>query len=180
MFLAWTVEVHRKRQIGGGLEPRQHLLKLERVGAEVEVFSPGHDPRHDFLNLRMEQRFTAGNGDHRGTALIHRAEALLWREVRAENLGWVLNLAASSAGKVAAKEWFQHQHQWIPVVAPHSLRQHMPHNGDHLSDWHTHATCSLEPFPLPTIEGPVLACLTGTTVAICVADHHRDSAISGK
>ena len=180
MFLARPVEMHRKRQIGGRLEPRQHLLEFERVGAEVEVFAPGHDPRHDFLNLRVEQRFAARNGNHRSTALIHCAEALLGCEVRAENLRGLLNLAAPSAGEIAAKERLQHQHQRIPVVAPHPLRQHMPHNGDHLSDRHTHATCSLEPFTLPTIKGPVVTRLPETSVAICVADHQRDSAINGK
>ena len=122
---------------------RQHLLELERVGAEVEIFLAGHDAGHDLLDLRMQQRLTAGNRHHRRTAFIHRGEALLGREMRPQHVGGMLDLATAATGEVAAKKRLEHEHERVAGVAPQPLHGHVLQDGHHLSNGHTHATRSL-------------------------------------
>ena len=143
VLLPRTVEVHRKRQVRGGGEEWQHLLEFQRVGAEVEIFLAGHDAGHDLLDLRMQQRLPAGNRNERGTAFIHRGEALLGREMGPQHLRRMLDLATATTGEVAAKKRLKHEHERIPGVAPQSLHGHVLQDGHHLSNGHTHATRSL-------------------------------------
>ena len=122
---------------------RQHLLELERVGAEVEILLAGDDAGHDLLDLRMEQRLATGNRNDWRTAFIHRCEALLGREVRPQHLRRMLDLATATAGEIAAKERLEHEHERVAGIATQPLHGHMTQNGHHLSNGHTHATRSL-------------------------------------
>ena len=87
---------------------------------------------HD--TIRGLQRY--GVSLHRGllllTALIDGAEALFRGEVLFEDLGRELNLAATGAGQVAAKQRLQHEHQRIPFATAQAVADHVPRDGPHL------------------------------------------------
>src|ERR1035437_3674180 len=107
--LARPVEMNAEREVGRGRELVEARLEPDGVGAKVDELLARHQAAHDLVDLRVQQRFAARDRDDRRAALLDRREALLGREVTAQDLDRVLDLAAPAAGEVAAKERLEHE-----------------------------------------------------------------------
>ena len=97
------------------------LFQQQRIGAQVDILLARHQPFHDLGYLRMHQRLSAGNRHHRRAALVYRSKALFRRKVLLQHVRRVLDLATAGTSQVAAKQWLQHQNQWIPPAPPYLL-----------------------------------------------------------
>ena len=86
------------------------------------------------------QWLAAGDGDHRRAALVHRAQALLHRELLPEHVAGILDLAAAGARQVAAEERLQHQHQRVALAALDLLLQDVRGDRPHLGNRNSHAS----------------------------------------
>ena len=82
VVLLLAVQVDAEGQVLARLEEVDLFLQQQRVGAEVDVLLARHQAFDDLVDLRVHQRLAAGDGDHRGAALVHRPEALLGGELR--------------------------------------------------------------------------------------------------
>ena len=67
------------REKFAGLEQVELFFEYQGVGAEVDVFPAGDQSFDDFRDLRMQQRFAAGDADHRSAAFFGGFEALFGR-----------------------------------------------------------------------------------------------------
>ena len=76
-------------------------------------------PGDDGVDFLVQQRFAAGDGDHRSAAFIDRGQAFVDRQPLIEDLVGIIDLAAARAGKVAAEQRLEHEHQRI-AAAPAS------------------------------------------------------------
>ncbi len=123
MLFALAVEVHAEGQVFAGLEEIDFFLQQQGVGAEVNVFLAGDQAFDDLADLRVHQRLAAGDGDHGGAAFVDGAEAFFGGEVLLQDVGGVLDLAASGAGQVAAEQRFEHEDQRILLAAGELLAQ---------------------------------------------------------
>ena len=65
----------------------------------------------------MYQRLSAGDGDHRGAALVDGLQALLNAEALVQYLLGIIDFAATGTGEVATEQGFQHQHQGETLFA---------------------------------------------------------------
>jgi hypothetical protein len=90
----------------------------------------------------MEERLSPRDRHHRRPTLIDRLEALLRREVRAENLRRMLDLSAAATGEIAPEEGLEHEHERVAMIATPPFAEYMPYDGDHLPDRNAHATFS--------------------------------------
>src|ERR1700686_1272202 len=81
----------------------------------------------------MHQRLTAGGRNQRRSAFIHRFETVFRGEIGFQDVGGVLDLAASSASQVAAEQRLEHEHERIALASGQFLaqdvRSHCPHLG---------------------------------------------------
>jgi len=86
----------------------------------------------------MDERFAAGDGNHRGAALVSGGPALLRSEALAENVVGILDFAASGAGEVAAKEGLEHKDEGIAFVPAELLPENIRGDRPSLADgnWH--------------------------------------------
>ncbi len=125
VMLLDAVEMHREEQIGRRLEQMQLLLQKQRVGAQRDEFLARHDAFDDFADLLVDERLAARNGDHRRAALVDRVEAFLHRQALVEDGVGIIDLAAAEAGKIAAEQRLQHEHQRIALAALQPLAQHI-------------------------------------------------------
>jgi hypothetical protein len=116
-MFALAVHVNGKREELARREQINLLLQEQRIRTKVDIFLARHQAFDNFFNLRMQERFAAGNGDGGRAALIHCPEALFRRELHFEYVRWILNLATAGAGQIAAKEWLQHQHKRILLAS---------------------------------------------------------------
>ena len=70
---------------------------------------------HQFLeklkDRRVDEGLAAGDGDHRGAALLHRGQAFLQSQGLAQGVLVFLDAAAALAGQVALMGGLQHQDQ---------------------------------------------------------------------
>jgi hypothetical protein len=112
-------EVIRRREL---IEAR---FEAQRVRAQVDELLPRDQTFDDLFDLRMQQRFAAGNGNHRRAAFVHRFEALLGREMLAQDLDRVLDFSATIAGEVAAEQRLEHEHERIPLLAHEPVAHHV-------------------------------------------------------
>src|SRR5258707_7416941 len=103
MLFALAVEVHAEGQILAGLEEMNFLFQQQGVGAEIDIFLARHQALDDLPDLRVHERLASGNGDHRRSALVNGAETFFWSQVFLQNVGRVLDLAASGARETAAE-----------------------------------------------------------------------------
>src|SRR5579863_10264603 len=69
----------------------------------------------------MDQRFPARYRNHRSAAFVHGRETFFDRKASVENGIWIIDLATTHAGEIAAEQWFQHQHQRIALAAEQLL-----------------------------------------------------------
>src|ERR1700693_4229637 len=96
------------------------FFQQQRVGAEINVFLARDQTFNNLGDLGVHERFAAGDGDHGGSAFIDGAEALFWRKIFLQDVGGVLDLAASGAGQVAAEQRLEHEHKRV-LLAPSEL-----------------------------------------------------------
>ena len=118
-----AVEMHGEEQIGRRLKQMQLLFQKQRVGAQRDEFLARDDAFDDFANLLVDQRFAARNGDHRRAALVDRVEALLHRQALVQDGVRIIDLAAADAGKIAAEQRFQHEHERVTFAPGKPLAQ---------------------------------------------------------
>ena len=113
-------------------------LEKEGIRAEVDILFASHQAFDDFIDLGMDQGFTAGDGDQRGPALIRRVPALLGCESFIENVIGILDFAATCAGKVTTEEGLEHEDKGIAFVATDFLSENIGGNCPSLANrnWH--------------------------------------------
>ena len=133
-----TIHVDAEGEVFCGFKEIELPLEEEGVGAEVYVFFAGDEAFDDFIDLGMDQGFTAGDGDHRGPALIRRVPALLGCESFIENVIGILDFTATCAGKVTTEEGFEHEDKGIAFVATDFLSENIGGNCPSLANrnWH--------------------------------------------
>ena len=122
------VEMDREEQIGRRLEQIELLFQQQRIGAQRDEFLARHDAVHDRADILVDERFAARNGDHRGAAFVHRREAFVDRQPPVEDRIGIVDLAAADAGKIAAEQRFQHQHQRVALAAEQFLLEQIGPN----------------------------------------------------
>src|SRR6478672_3233418 len=138
VMLAQSVEVDREEQIGGRLEQVQLLLQQQRIRAQRDELLFRDQALHDLADLAMDQRLAAGNCDHGRAAFVDCVEALLDRQPAIENGIGIVDLAAADAGEIAAKQWFQHQDEWIAFAPQHLLPEDIGADTYFLKKRHLH------------------------------------------
>jgi hypothetical protein len=138
VMLLLAVHVNREAQIFAGLEQVQLLFEQQRVGAEINIFLARDQAFDNFVDFWMHQRFAAGDGDHGGSALIDGFEAIFRGQVGFQDVGRVLNLAASGTSQVAPKQRLQHEHERIALASGHLLAQDIGSHCPHLGYWNCH------------------------------------------
>jgi hypothetical protein len=122
----------------GGFKEVELAFEKEGVGAEIDVFFAGDEALDDFIDLRMNEGFAAGDGNHGGTALVSRRPALFRSEAFAENVIGILDFTAAGAGEVATKEGLEHENERVALVAAEFLPEDIRSDGPSLADgnWH--------------------------------------------
>jgi hypothetical protein len=103
VVLFLSIQVHAERQVLARLEEMNFLLQQQGVGAKIDVFLARNQPCDNLVDLRMHQRFAAGNGNHGRAALIDCLETFLRAEILLEDVSRILNFAAARAREVAAE-----------------------------------------------------------------------------
>jgi hypothetical protein len=133
-----AIHVDGEGEIFAGFEEVDFFLEEEGVGAEVDVFFTLDEAFDDFFDVRVKQRFTAGDGDHGSAAFIDGFEALLGGELLFEDVGGVLDFAAAGTGEVAAEEGLEHEDEGVALDAAELLGEDVGGDGVHLRDgyWH--------------------------------------------
>jgi hypothetical protein len=117
MFFLQSVHVDGKCEVFGGLEEVDLAFEEEGVGAEINVFFAGHEAFDNLVDLRVDERFTARNGDHGGATFVGRVPTLLGGQAFVENVVGILDFATACAGKIATEEGLEHEHQRVVLVA---------------------------------------------------------------
>src|SRR5437588_1935214 len=140
VLFALAVEVDRKSQVLTGLEEMDFFFQQQRIGAEIDIFFAGDQAFDDRFDLRVHQGLAAGDGNHGGAAFVDGAETFFGAEIFFEDVGRVLDLAASGAGQVTAEERFQHEDKWILLASGKLLTQHIAAHGPHLRHGYWHRT----------------------------------------
>ena len=88
-------------------------LEQNGVGAEINVALLFDQPFDNFLNLRMNERLSSRNGNHRRPAFFGRLQTFFDRKIFGQNIFRVLNFAAPFAFEITAKKRLEHQHQRV-------------------------------------------------------------------
>src|SRR5581483_6549537 len=114
------VHVNGEREVLAGLEKIDLLLEKKCVSAEIDVFLARDKAFDDFGDLWMKQGLATRDRDRGRATFIGRPEAFFGRELHLQNVGRVLNFAASRARQVAAKQRLEHEHKRI-LLAPFQL-----------------------------------------------------------
>src|SRR5438552_18957845 len=91
----------------------------------------------------MEQRLAARNRDHRRATLVDCLEAFLRRELPLQNVSWILDLAASGTGQVAAEQGLEHQDERVLFATGNLLPEHIRRHRPHLRNGNTHGSVNL-------------------------------------
>ena len=132
VLFALAVEVNGEGQILAGLEEVDLFFQQQRVGAEINVFLAGDQAFDDLVDLRMHERFAAGDGDHGGAAFVDGAETLFRAQILLQDVGGVLDLAASGAGQVAAEQRLEHEHERVLLASGELLAEDVAGDRPHL------------------------------------------------
>jgi len=82
--------------------------------------------------LRVHERLAAGDGNHGRAAFVDGSETLFRSEIFLEDVGGVLDLAASGASQVTAEEGLKHQHERVLLAPGEFLAQDVGRNSPHL------------------------------------------------
>ncbi len=97
MPLPQPVDVDDEGEVGRRCEFRHLLAEQQPVGAQQDKLLASDEPADDLVELRVHQRLTTGDRDHRRAALLHRGHGVLDAHPLLEHGRRVLNLAASRA-----------------------------------------------------------------------------------
>src|SRR5215510_8385898 len=89
------------------------LLEQDGVGAEIDVLLPLDQLHHQLVDVGVHEGLAAGNAHDGGATLVHRLEALLGGEVLLEDLGGILDLAATRTREIAPEERLEHEDQGV-------------------------------------------------------------------
>ncbi len=130
-------EVLRRRE----QPPLQLLFEEDGIGAEVDVLLALDQLLDQAANIRIHQRLAAGDGYHRRPAFVHGAQALLEGQLPLQDMGGVLDLAASGAGQIAAEKGLEHEHERIALAPSQLLAEHVGADRPHLGQGDTHTSC---------------------------------------
>ncbi len=95
--LAQPVDVDDEGEVRRRCELRHLLAEQQPVSAQQDKLLAGDELTDDLVELRVHQRFTTGDRDHRCAALLHRGHGVLDAHPLLEYGRRVLNLAATSA-----------------------------------------------------------------------------------
>jgi len=131
----------------GGFEEVEFAFEEKGVGAEVNVFFTGNEAFDNLVDLRMDEGFATGNGDHGSAAFVGGGPALLRGEALAEDVIRVLDFAATGAGKVATEEGLQHKHERVAFVSAQFLPENIRGDRPCLADgnWHKRSEKATNP-----------------------------------
>jgi hypothetical protein len=129
-----AVHVNGKREIFGRLEEVEFALEEKRVGAKINILFAFHEAGHDLVDLIVDERLAARDADHGRAAFLDGVEALLRGQALIENVVGILDLAATGAGKIAAEERFEHQHEGVTLAPPELLGDDVRCNRPRLRD----------------------------------------------
>ena len=102
-----SVDVDHPAETSVGLEPVQLPLQKQCVGAQVHETAPVEQGLGHPVDLRVQQRFPARDGDHGRPRFLDGGDRLLDRQPPAQHLSGVLDLAAAVARQVAGEQRFQ-------------------------------------------------------------------------
>ena len=119
------------------------LFEQQRVAAQVDVFLARDQAFNDVGNLRMQQRFAAGDRNHGRAALVHGFKTLLGRELALQNVRRILDFAASGASQIAAKQRLKHQDERVLLASGEFLPDHITSHRPHLRNRNTHRLIDL-------------------------------------
>src|SRR5581483_5727444 len=137
----------------------QLLLQKKRVGAERYELLARNNPFDDLADLAMDQRFAARNGHHGGPALVDGVETFLDRQAPVEDRVRVIDLAAARAGKIAAEQRLEHQHERIPLAAHQLLLEQIGADPDFFMEGYDHDSFTLLSVPSGRLGPCGQACL---------------------
>ena len=115
-----------------GVAILERLLEKERIRAEVDVLLAFDQLFDEFRYVGVEQRFSAWNRDHGSAAVIDRLQGVLETHIPLQDVGWILNLAASGTSQVATEQRLQHEYQRIVFLPRDLLLEHIARYGPHL------------------------------------------------
>jgi hypothetical protein len=86
----------------------------------------------------MEERFSPGDRDHRGTAFLDRLKTLFGGEVLPQNVLGILNFSAPGTGEIATKQRFEHQDEGIAFATAQTLGKNVCCDCPHLGKGNRH------------------------------------------
>ena len=69
---------------------------------------------------------------------VHRLKALFGRQILFQDVGGILNLAASGAGQIAAEQRLEHEDQRVALASGQFLAQHIRRHRPHLGYGNSH------------------------------------------
>ena len=114
-----------KNRYGDGSNRCSFFSRSKRVGAQRDEFLARNDAFDDLADLLVDQRLAAGDRHHRRAAFVDRVETFLDRQTLVEDRVGIIDLAATGAGEIAAKQRLQHEHERIALAARQTLTQHV-------------------------------------------------------
>src|SRR5260370_30851245 len=94
------MDVSRPEEIGGGLEVIECFAHENGVGAQIDEALAFYQRRHNLIDLPVDERLTASDGDDRRAALLNCVDTLLNGKSPRQDILVVLYLAAAGHGKV--------------------------------------------------------------------------------
>ena len=132
MVLALAVYMDGEGKIFAGLKQVQLFLEQQRVGAHVNVLFTFNQSGNNFVNAGVHKRLAARDGYYRCAAFLHGLEAFFRRKLLFEDVGRVLDLATTCAGKVAAEQRLQHEDERIALASCEFLLYDVARYSPHL------------------------------------------------
>ncbi len=112
-----AVQVDAQGDAVGERDLGQRPFQQHGVGAEIDVLAAPHQFCEEFEDRGIDEGLPAGNGDHRGAAFLHRAQAFLQGQGLLQGVMVFLDAAATGAGEIALVGGLQHQDQGKLILA---------------------------------------------------------------
>jgi hypothetical protein len=133
-----TIHVDAEGEVFCGFKEIELPLEEKCVSAKVDVLFAGDEAFDDRIDLGMDQRFAARDGNHGGAALVGGVPALLGGEAFIKDVIGILDFAATCAGEVAAEEGLKHKDKRIPFDPTQLLPEYVGGNCPSLANrnWH--------------------------------------------
>ena len=141
-----AVQMHIPREVRVGLEQIHLLLEQQRVRAQIDEFLARQDALDDLRHLLVQQRLAAGDRNHRSAAFVDRLQRIGDRQPLVQNLGRIVDLAATGASQIAAEQRLEHQHERVALPPPQMLPDHVGADLEYLPQRNRHQPA----FPRPS------------------------------